>query len=187
MQSSSKMRCKWCNLNNPLYVDYHDNEWGIAVHNDQEFFEKLLLECFQAGLSWECILNKREAFRKAFDDFDYNKIAKYSNDKIELLLQDRGIIRNKSKITATIHNAKTFIQIQAEFSSFDKYIWSFTNQKIVYECNRTSSPLSDTIARDLKKRGMKFVGTTIIYSFLQSVGIINSHEEGCWLYKRHHS
>lgn len=184
MEAPPKNRCKWCNQKNPLYVNYHDYEWGRIVHNDQKLFEMLLLESFQAGLSWECILNKREAFRKAFDDFDYNKIATYDNDKIELLLQDKGIIRNKSKITATIWNAKIFIQIQAEFESFDKYIWSFTNQETIYECNKTSSPLSDTIAKDLKKRGMRFFGTTIIYSFLQAVGIINSHEENCWVYTR---
>ena len=184
MEALPKNRCKWCNQENPLYVNYHDYEWGRIAHNDQKLFEMLLLECFQAGLSWECILNKREAFRKAFDNFDYNKIAKYGNDKIELLLQDKGIIRNKSKITATIWNAKIFLQIQAEFESFDKYIWSYTNQGPIYECNRTSSPLSDAIAKDLKKRGMRFIGTTIIYSFLQAVGVINSHEEDCWLYTR---
>jgi DNA-3-methyladenine glycosylase I len=177
-------RCSWCNLSNPLYVDYHDKEWGVPAHNDQKLFEMLVLESFQAGLSWECILNKRSAFRIAFDNFDYKKVALYDNNKLDELLQDSGIVRNRMKIAATVTNAKIFINIQAEHGSFDKYIWSFTGGKTVYECGKTSSPLSDIISNDLKRRGMKFVGTTIVYSYLQAVGIINSHDEKCWLHKK---
>jgi DNA-3-methyladenine glycosylase I len=177
-------RCSWCNLSNPLYVDYHDKEWGVPAHNDQKLFEMLVLESFQAGLSWECILNKRSAFRIAFDNFDYKKVALYDNNKLDELQQDGGIVRNRMKIAATVTNAKIFIKIQAEHGSFDKYIWSFTGGKTVYECGKTSSPLSDIISNDLKRRGMKFAGTTIVYSYLQAVGIINSHDEKCWLHKK---
>ncbi len=179
---SSKSRCRWCNMNNPLYVDYHDKEWGMPVHDDHTLFEMLILEGFQAGLSWECVLNKREAFRKAFENFDCVKIAGYDSMKLEALRQDKGIVRNRLKISAAVSNAAVFIEIQNEFGSFDKYIWNFTGGQIVYECNKTTSSLSDTISKDLKKRGMKFVGSTIIYSYLQAIGIINSHEEGCWLH-----
>jgi DNA-3-methyladenine glycosylase I len=177
-------RCRWCNLDNPLYVEYHDKEWGVPVHDDGQLFEMLLLEGFQAGLSWECILNKREAFRQAFDGFDCKKVAEYDDDKLRILLQDKGIVRNRLKISAAVGNAKALMRIQEEFGSFDKYIWDFTNGKTIHECDKTSSPLSDHISADLKKRGMKFVGTTIIYSFLQAIGIINSHEEGCWRHER---
>lgn len=177
-------RCSWCNLSNPLYVDYHDKEWGVPAHNDQKLFEMLVLESFQAGLSWECILNKRSAFRIAFDNFDYKKVALYDNNKLDELQQDGGIVRNRMKIAATVTNAKIFIKIQAEHGSFDKYIWSFTGGKTVYECGKTSSPLSDIISNDLKRRGMKFAGTTIVYSYLQAVGLINSHDEKCWLHKK---
>ena len=179
----SKNRCRWCNISNPLYVDYHDKEWGVPVHDDGKLFEMLLLESFQAGLSWECILNKREAFRMAFDEFDYKKIAEYDDAKREALRQDEGIVRNRLKISAAIGNARVFMEIQKNFGSFDRYIWSFTEDKTIYECDKTSSPLSDTISKDLKKRGMKFVGTTIIYSYLQAIGIINSHEPECRFYK----
>ena len=179
----SKSRCRWCNMNNPLYVDYHDKEWGVPVHDDGKLFEMLLLESFQAGLSWECILNKREAFREAFDGFEYKKVAEYDDAKQEALRQNAGIVRNRLKISAAIDNAKGFMEIQKEFGSFDRYIWNFTEGKTIYECDKTSSLLSDTISKNLKKRGMKFVGTTIIYSYLQAIGIINSHEEGCWLHK----
>lgn len=180
----TKPRCHWCNMNNPLYVAYHDEEWGVPMHNDHKLFEMLILECFQAGLSWECILNKREAFRRAFDGFDYRSVAEYDAVKMEALLQDEGIVRNRLKIAAAVSNAKAFMDIQAEFGSFDRFIWSFTNGKVIHEWKMTSSPLSDTISKELKKRGMKFVGTTIVYSFLQAIGIVNSHEEGCWLHKR---
>ena len=181
--ANTKPRCHWCNLNNPLYVAYHDTEWGVPVHDDRKLFEMLILECFQAGLSWECILNKREAFRKAFDDFDYQKVAEYDDVKLEALRHDEGIVRNRLKIAAAVSNAKAFMEIQAEFGSFDRFIWSFTDGKVIHEWERTSSPLSDTISKELRKRGMKFVGTTIVYSFLQAIGIVNSHEMGCWLHK----
>lgn len=183
MNKSDMTRCHWCNTNSPLYVAYHDTEWGVPVHDDRKLFEMLLLESFQAGLSWECILNKREAFRKAFDGFNYNKVAEYDGPKLAALQQDKGIIRNRLKISAAVGNAKAFINIQNEYGSFDKYVWSFTDGKTIVECNKTSSSLSDCLSKDLQKRGMKFVGTTIIYSFLQAIGIINSHEEGCWLYR----
>ena len=175
-------RCHWVNENNPLYVKYHDEEWCKPSHEDNYLFEMLMLESFQAGLSWECILNKRENFKVAFDNFDYHKIANYNENKIKELLENTGIIRNKLKIAASINNAKVFMTIQKEFTSFDNYIWSFTNNKIIKNESEVlipSSPLSDEISKDLKKRGMKFVGTTIIYSYLQAIGIINDHEKDC--------
>lgn len=175
-------RCKWVNLKNELYVKYHDNEWGVPSHDDRYLFEMLLLESFQAGLSWECILNKREKFKKAFDNFDYKKIANYNEDKVSKLCLDSGIIRNKLKINASINNAKIFMKIQEEYGTFDKYIWHFTDGIQVVNTNdefKTTSELSDTISDDLKKRGMKFVGSTIIYSYLQAIGIINDHELNC--------
>lgn len=177
-------RCRWCNMDNPLYVNYHDTEWGVPEHDDRKLFEMLVLEGFQAGLSWECVLNKREAFRKAFDDFDYNKVAEYDTVKLKSLCQDEGIIRNKLKIAAAVSNARVFRNIQAECGSFDKYIWSFTDGKTICERGKTSSSLSDAISKDLKKRGMKFVGTTITYAYMQAVGIIDSHEDGCWLHEK---
>ena len=177
-------RCSWCNLNNNKYILYHDNEWGKPTHDDNKLFELLILESFQAGLSWECILNKREDFRKAFDNFNYKKISKYNETKINELLNNKNIIRNKLKIKAAINNSKIFIDIQKEYKSFSNYIWSFTNNNIIYENDKVSSELSDKISNDLKKRGMKFVGTVIIYSYLQAIGIINSHEENCFLYKK---
>lgn len=173
-------RCKWVNLNNPIYVKYHDEEWGVPSYDDKYLFEMLILESFQAGLSWECILNKRKAFYKAFDSFNYEKIAKYKDDKINELINNKEIVRNKRKILATINNAKVFISIQKEYKSFSNYIWSFTDNKIIYNNGLvTSNELSDTISNDLKKRGMSFVGTTIIYSYLQAVGVINDHEDIC--------
>lgn len=175
-------RCKWVNLNNQLYIDYHDKEWGIPHYDDKYMFEFLILESFQAGLSWECILNKRQAFRQAFDDFDYNKISKYNDNKIEELLRNPNIIRNKLKIKASINNAKIFMEIQKECKSFSNYIWSFTENKVIENLDdnlKTSSELSDIVSKDLQKRGMKFVGTTIIYSYLQAVGVINDHELEC--------
>ncbi len=177
-------RCTWVNLDNPLYIKYHDEEWGVPVYDDNKLFEMLLLESFQAGLSWECILNKREAFKEAFDNFNYEKISKYDDKKIEELLQNKEIIRNRRKITAAIKNARVFMDIQKEYQSFSNYLWSFTNNEIIYEYDKTKSELSDKISKDLEKRGMKFVGTTIIYSYLQAVGIINSHEPDCFLYKK---
>lgn len=173
-------RCKWVNLNNPIYVKYHDEEWGVPSYDDKYLFEMLILESFQAGLSWECILNKRKAFYKAFDGFNYEIIAKYKDDKINELINNKEIVRNKRKILATINNAKVFISIQKEYKSFSNYIWSFTDNKIIYNNGLvTSNELSDTISNDLKKRGMSFVGTTIIYSYLQAVGVINDHEDIC--------
>ena len=175
-------RCFWANSKNPLYRAYHDDEWGEPCHDEKMLFEMLILEGFQAGLSWECVLNKREAFREAFDNFDVQKVVKYNAIKLSSLADNPKIIRNRLKISASVANANAFIKIQEEFGSFDKYIWSFTNGEVIYEpCNlRTTSPLSDTISKDMKKRGIKFVGSTIIYSYLQAIGIINGHLEGCY-------
>ncbi len=175
-------RCRWCNEQNPLYVEYHDHEWGMPVHDDQRLYEMLLLESFQAGLSWECVLNKREAFRKAFDGYDVDAVVGYSEEKQTSLMLDSGIIRNRLKIKAAVNNARIFKDIQQEYGSFDKYIWGFTGGETVYECGKTTSPLSDRVSHDLSQRGMKFVGSTIIYSLLQAIGIINSHEEYCFLH-----
>lgn len=176
-------RCLWCNLKNEKYVIYHDNEWGCISHDDGYLFELLLLESFQVGLSWETILNKRENFRFSFDNFDYKKICLYNKEKVEELMKNKNIVRNRLKIESTINNAKIFIEIQKEYGSFDKYIWSFTNNKVInYKTKRVSSELSDKVSDDLKKRGMKFVGTKIIYSYLQAIGVINGHEENCFLY-----
>lgn len=178
-----KIRCKWCNLKNPIYVEYHDKEWCKPNFDEHYLFEMLLLESFQAGLSWECVLNKREAFRIAYDNFDIEKICYYGEEKINELLQNSKIIRNKLKIFASINNARIFKAIQKEFGSFYNYIRTFTNDKTIYEINAVSSELSDKLSEDLKKRGMKFVGTTIIYSYLQAIGVICSHEYECFLYK----
>ena len=174
----SVCRCRWVNMGNPLYIQYHDAEWGVPQHTDQMLFELLILEGFQAGLSWECVLNKRERFRTVYDSFDVEKVSRYGEEKIAELLSDPGIIRNRLKVRASVTNAKAFMQIQEEYGS---YIWSFTDGKTVCESydTRTASPLSDQISRDLKKRGMKFVGSTVIYSYLQAVGIINGHGLEC--------
>ena len=177
-------RCKWVNLNNDLYISYHDNEWGKPLHNDHDLIELLILESFQAGLSWECILNKRNDFRKAFDNFDIDKIINYDNIKINELLNNKNIIRNKLKIKATINNCKIIKDIIKEYNSFDNYIWKFTNyETIKYKKYHTTSSLSDKISLDMRKRGMKFVGSTIIYSYLEAIGILNHHEKDCYLYK----
>lgn len=175
-------RCSWVNLSNLNYVHYHDNEWGKPCYDDGYMFEMLLLESFQAGLSWECILNKREAFREAFDSFDYKRIAEYSGEKMAELAENKGIVRNKRKISAAVNNAKIFMQIQEEYDSFSDYIWNFTNGKQIVNRDgviRATSPLSDKVSKDLIRRGMKFVGSTIIYSYLQAVGVINDHEPEC--------
>ena len=180
-------RCKWVNENNDLYVKYHDEEWGVPSYDDRYLFEMLILESFQAGLSWECILNKREAFKEAYDNFDYMKVAKYDKKKIEKLMNNELIVRNKLKIIASINNAKVYINIQKEFGSFSSYIWHFTNGMIIKNVDdnfKTTSSLSDNISCDLKKRGMKFVGSTIIYSYLQAIGVINDHETRCDIYNR---
>ena len=174
-----KNRCSWVS-DDEIYIKYHDNEWGIPTHDDAELFEMLVLESFQAGLSWITILKKRENFKKAFNDFDVEKVATYDEDKVSELLKNEGIIRHKGKITSAINNAKIFIEIQNEFDSFDNYIWSFTKGQIIKGEFLTESELSKTISKDLKKRGMKFVGPTIIYSYLESIGIIDNHEKDCY-------
>lgn len=176
-------RCTWCNLNNPKYIEYHDHEWGKFNTNEKYLFEMLILESFQAGLSWECILNKREAFKVAYEDFDIDKVIKFDEAKIEQLRNNPKIIRNKLKIKASISNAKIFKSIQEEYQTFYNYLCTFTHGKIIYETNKTTFSLSDSISNDLKKRGMKFVGSTIIYSYLQAIGVIYSHEKDCFLYK----
>ena len=178
-------RCKWVNLNNELYIKYHDEEWGIPSFSDDYLFEMLVLESFQAGLSWECVLNKRESFRKVFDNFNYHIISSYNEEKINELMCNKNIIRNKRKIQATINNAKVFINIQKEYGTFSNYIWHFTNHKIIKNTTDIFNPtseLSDKISKDLIKRGMKFVGSMIIYSYLQAIGIINDHELHCSFY-----
>ena len=176
-------RCKWCNLNNEKYIEYHDNEWGRLKKNDDYLFEMLILESFQSGLSWECILNKRDDFRIAYDNFNAEKIANYSAEKIQELLQNKKIIRNQLKIRASINNAKIFIEIKKEYGTFYHYLETFTKGKIINEVGKTTNELSDRISKDLKKRGMKFVGSTIIYSYLQAIGIIYSHDKNCFLYR----
>lgn len=179
--TDGKQRCWWANPRNERYIRYHDEEWGQPVHDDHKLFEMLVLESFQAGLSWECILNKREAFRQAFDNFDLDKVCAYDAEK-ELELQNNpGIVRNKLKIHAAVNNAIIFKAIQQEYGSFSDYLWKWTDGKVIYETGLDSSPLSDAVSDDLKRRGMKFVGTTIIYAYLQAVGVIDSHEEGCFL------
>jgi len=178
-----KTRCKWCNLGNPLYVKYHDDEWCVPAYDDAVLFEFIILEAFQAGLSWETILNKRENFREAFDNFDPLVIKDYDEDKISELMNNKGIIRNRRKIDAAIVNAKVFLEIQKEWGTFSDYIWHFTDGKIIYETGKASSALSDQISKDLKKRGMKFVGTTIVYAYLQAIGILYSHDEECFMHR----
>ena len=182
-----KIRCGWCK-NDPLYMAYHDTEWGFPIYEDDKLFEFLILETFQAGLSWITILRKRENFRNAFDHFDYKKIANYSEDKYEELLLDAGIIRNKLKIKATISNAAAFMEVQQEFGSFSSYIWRFTDGKPIknkwkslHELPSTTE-LSDIVSKDLKKRGFKFVGSTVIYAHMQATGMINDHVTECFRY-----
>ena len=176
-------RCFWCNLDNPKYIDYHDKEWGKLQTDDKYLFEMLILESFQAGLSWECILNKREYFKKAYDNFDIDKVIEYKEDKINELLNNKNIIRNRLKINASIKNAHIFKNIINEYGSFYNYLCLYTNGIILYETNKTTNNISDKISKDLYKKGMRFVGSTIIYSYLQAIGIINSHEKDCYLYK----
>lgn len=177
------MRCKWVNEKNDKYIKYHDNEWCKPSYDDNYLFEMLVLESFQAGLSWECILNKRRSFKDAFDNFDYKKISKYDEEKINELKQNENIVRNTLKIKATINNAKIFMEIQKEYKTFSNYIWHFTNKKIIkHNGSLITSELSDKISKDLKTRGMKFVGSKIIYSYLEAIGIYNNHEENCFLY-----
>jgi len=181
-------RCGWARTDSEIYISYHDSEWGVPVHNDQKLFEFLILEGAQAGLSWETVLKKRENYLKAFDNFDYNKIANYNESKEKELLDNVGIIRNKLKIKSTIRNAKVFISIIKEFGSFDKYIWGFINGKQIknkikdMEELPSRTEISDKISKDLKERGMNFVGSTIIYAFMQAVGMVNDHETKCFRY-----
>ena len=181
----TKLRCAWCEKDD-LYRKYHDEEWGVPIYDDATIFEFLILETFQAGLSWHTILKKRENFRLAFDNFDYKKIAEYSEDKVQELLQDAGIIRNKLKVQSAVLNAQAFIKVQEEFGSFSKYMWEFTNRKPIINYPKTlkdvpaTTTLSDTISKDLKKRGFKFVGSTVIYAHMQATGMVNDHVEDCW-------
>lgn len=183
MMSMLSKRCKWCNLQNPLYVQYHDEEWCKPNFDERYLFEMLVLESFQAGLSWECVLNKRAAFEEVYDGFDLDKVCDYGEEKVRELLADERIIRNRFKVSASINNAKVFKRIQEEFGSFYRYLATFTDERTFYEVDRTTSDLSDAISKDLKKRGMKFVGSTIIYSYLQAIGVIYSHDKECFLYK----
>ena len=181
----TKNRCAWCEKDD-LYRNYHDNEWGKPVYDDQTLFEFLILETFQAGLSWYMVLAKRENFKKAFANFDYKKVAKFSEEKIEELLLDAGIIRNKLKVRAAVSNAIAFMKVQEEFGTFSKYIWNFTDGKPIDNKPQTlkhvpaSTPLSDAISKDLKKRGFKFVGTTVVYAHMQATGMVNDHVKDCW-------
>lgn len=177
----SENRCTWAG-SDEVYVRYHDEEWGVPTHDDRELFEMLVLESFQAGLSWITILKKRENFKRAFDDFDVRKVASYDDAKVEELRMNEGIIRHKGKINAAVNNAQVFIEIQDEFGSFDEYIWGFTDGEIIKAEFLTESELSRHISKDLKKRGMKFVGPTIIYSYLESIGVIDNHQECCFKY-----
>ena len=183
-----KKRCSWC-VKDKLYIGYHDKEWGVPVHNDKKLFEFLILEGMQAGLSWLTILRKRENFRKAFDNFDFNKVAKYDKKKKNSLLKDEGIIRNKLKIEAAVANAKAFIKIRKQFGTFNKYIWGFVQGKPVQNKFKSigeipaRTKLSDTISKDLKNRGFRFVGSTIIYAHMQATGMVNDHTVECFRYK----
>ena len=178
-----KKRCKWCNLKNEIYVKYHDEEWCKPNFNEKYLYEMLILESFQAGLSWEGVLNKRENFRKAFDGFDIEKVCNYDDKKIRELMKNKDIIRNKLKISASINNSKIFKKLQEEFGSFYNYLKTFTNENTIYETDKSTNKLSDDLSSDLKRRGMKFVGSTIIYSYLQAIGVIYSHDKECFLYK----
>jgi DNA-3-methyladenine glycosylase I len=181
----TKTRCDWC-LSSDLYKEYHDKEWGTPVYDDATLFEFLILETFQAGLSWITILNKRENFRTAFDQFDYKIIALYSEGKIQELLQDKGIIRNKLKVRSAVSNAIAFMKVQEEFGSFSSYIWNFVDGKPIINKPKTlkdvpaTTPLSHEISKDLKKRGFKFVGSTVVYAHMQATGIVNDHIASCW-------
>ena len=182
-----KHKCGWC-VGDDLYEAYHDQEWGVPVYDDHTIFEFLILETFQAGLSWITILRKRENFRKAFDNFDYKKIANYKQNKIDTLLLDAGIIRNKLKVKATVTNAQNFLKIQEEFGSFSKYIWGFVDGKPIknnlnnYKNAPATTSISDALSKDLKKRGFKFVGPTVVYAHMQATGMINDHEVECFRY-----
>ena len=175
-------RCRWADPNDADYLRYHDLEWGKPHHDDGYLFELLILESFQAGLSWACILHKREAFHRAFDGFDVRKVAAYDSEKCAALMQDASIVRNRRKIDAAVCNAQVFLRIQSEWGSFDRYLWHFTDGLVIRHDDgvpRATSPLSDAVSADLRRRGMKFVGSTVIYSYLQATGVVNDHEPGC--------
>lgn len=177
-----KKRCFWVNESLPIYVKYHDEEWGVPVYNDEKLYEMFLLETFQAGLSWITVLNKREAFREAFDGFDPEKVVAYKEEKLNELMNNPGIIRNRRKVEAAVKNTRIFMEIQKEFGSFSNYLWGFTGGKIIVNQDdnfQVKTDLSDQISKDLKKRGMSFVGSVTIYSYLQAVGVVNDHELGC--------
>ena len=177
--------CFWVDEKSEIYVKYHDEEWGVPNHNDRDLFELLILEGFQAGLSWITDLKKREAFRKAFDNFDVKKVSEYDEEKINALLENKDIIRSRGKITAAINNAKIFIEIQKEFGSFSNYIWGFTDNKVIKNTTGeipVKTELSDMVSKDLKKRGMKYTGSVIIYSYLQAIGIVDDHDINCYKY-----
>lgn len=174
--------CRWCNAKNPKYVAYHDNEWGRPTRNEQALYETLMLESFQAGLSWECVLNKREGFRAAFDGFSLDRVCEYGEQRIEALCMDRGIIRHRAKINACIQNSRVFQTILDEYGSFYTYLSAFTGGEILYEIGKTTNAVSDAISRDLRSRGMKFIGSITVYSYLQAIGMICSHERDCFLY-----
>ncbi len=185
---ASKKRCPWC-LSDPLYIDYHDHEWGVPLHDDRKWFEFLILEGAQAGLNWLLVLKKRENYRRAYDGFDFELVARYDERRIARLLADPGLIRNRAKIAASVNNAKAFIRVREEFGSFDRYIWRFVGGKPI--CNRwrddrllpASTPLSEVISKDLRARGFKFVGSTIMYAHMQATGMVNDHIIGCFRYK----
>jgi DNA-3-methyladenine glycosylase I len=183
--AKEKIRCSWC-LKDDLYKNYHDKEWGTPLHDDQKLFELLCLEGAQAGLSWYTVLKKRENYRKAFDNFDANKMAKYNSAKIEKLLQDEGIIRNRLKVNAFVSNAQIFLSIKKEYGSFDKYIWQFVGGKPIKNDVKTmkdvpaKTAISDTMSKDLLKKGFKFAGSTICYAFMQASGMVNDHANDCW-------
>ncbi len=177
-------RCRWCKQNHPLYVRYHDEEWGVPCREDAGLFEMLLLESFQAGLSWECILNKREAFRQALDGFDPEKISRYDDQKIAGLMENKGIVRNRLKLKAAVRNSTVFLQIKREYGSFYRYLCTFTGGERRFEVGRTTNAWSDALSKDLYRRGMRFVGSTIVYAYLQAVGMIDSHEPGCFLFRK---
>lgn len=184
-----RTRCPW-STSDPLYLQYHDREWGVPVHDDRKLFEMLLLEGAQAGLSWITILKKRENYRKAFDGFNAEAVARYDQRKVRQLLSDEGIVRNRLKIEGAIKNARAFIEVQREFGSFDRYIWRFVDGRPIVNSWKSlkqipaETPLSDTISKELKKRGFAFVGSTICYAFMQAVGIVNDHTTGCFLHGR---
>ncbi len=183
-----KQRCSWCG-EDPLYVKYHDQEWGVPVHHDRKLFEFIMLEGAQAGLSWITVLRKRAAYRQAFDGFDFNKVARYKSSKLQTLMQNPGIIRNRLKIESAVRNANAFIQIRREFGTFNKYIWGFVEGKPVQGSHNSlkaippRTALSDAISKDLKKRGFNFVGSTIIYAHMQATGMVNDHVVGCYRHK----